>query len=134
MRCCRKSHAIAWCTVFSGNVWMITMEIPEVFALRTTSKGHSRGRSPLAFIHVVEQESDKTPEPQQDHIGMRGETNKLSSKHGNHFGPERLWLVLGFIWNVYILGFLEGFEAPGSLLTSRTFVRLNQFDGQIGVE
>ena len=54
------------------------MEIPEVLALRTTSKGHLRGRRPLTFTHLVEQESDKTPDPQQDHVGMRGETDKLS--------------------------------------------------------
>ena len=62
---------------------------------------------------------------------MRGERDErgdrqavLSSKDGNHFGPECLWLVLGLILNVYVLCFLEGFEIPGSLLTSRTFMLL----------
>lgn len=54
------------------------METPEVFALRTTSKGNLRGRRPLTFTHVVEQESNETPDPQQDHVGLRGETDKLS--------------------------------------------------------
>ena len=112
------------------------MEIPEVFALRTTSKGHLRGRRPLTFTHLVEQESVRHLIPSKtkycwDEREMRGERDErgdsqavLSSKDGNHFGPECLWLVLGLILNVYVLCFLEGFEIPGSLLTSRTFMLL----------